>query len=71
MSDVIKNSVTRVLGKKEFQSLLADAVKLGYIKEKLDHGYELRTPEPEDQLILKAMNGTKGYLCRFNSQVFA
>ena len=70
MKEEILKSVTRVLPKRDLQVIMRNAVKGGYVKVKLNGGYEIRTPGEDSTLVLKAMNGSNSYLCRISTLVF-
>ena len=61
----------RVIGKRDFQTLLSSirSSGSGATVNKLSSGYEVI--HPDGYPILRAMNGARGYLCRFKRGHFS
>ena len=58
---------TRLMAKKDFQQLRNDFKAQGFPVLKIDSGYILHLG---DTLLLKAMNGSRGYLVRYKADLF-
>jgi tRNA A58 N-methylase Trm61 len=59
-----------VVAKKLMQQILRDMRHNGFIVTKLDAGYTVHQAMADQHvLVLKAMNGTRGYLTRYVEQV--
>ena len=61
-------TTSRVFTKPEFQKLRADFARQKMYVDAISGGYELRHPKG---LLLKAMVGSRGYLVRYVSNLFA
>lgn len=64
-----EKTVSKVWGKSYFQEIRKTLISQGFNVEKINGGYELRLPKGE--LLLKAMNGSNGYLVRHVHNLFA
>ena len=67
------STASRIISKREFQSLLTKfRSKDKFEVTKLDSGYTvhfLSDKEEEGRLVVKAMNGSNGYLTRYDTKL--
>lgn len=61
-------TISRVWPKREFQEMLTAVRKQNLIVNKLDGGYTIHAQN--GVLVLKAMNGSRGYLVRMVADLF-
>ena len=70
------NMITRVIPKKEVQKILKQLRELPVMDVQKDHsGYSVTLKfsvngQDKGALMFRAMIGTRGYLCRFDSNLF-
>lgn len=60
--------VSRVIDKPTLQKMLKALRNAGFNVEKLDAGYAVTTQKGTE--VLKAMNGSQAYLCRYAENLF-
>ena len=61
--------IARVIPKAHTQKMIRALRDAGLPVNKLNAGYECRHPKT-GELLFRAMNGARGYLCRFKADLF-
>lgn len=67
LKDTRRPTTSRIIAKKEFQTILRDLRQANFIVTKLRSGYSVVFGNTE---VLRAMQGTRNYLVRFDNKLF-
>ena len=69
MQKVMTPSRTQLFGKRPLQDVLKQLRALEYTVEKGDNKYEVYVDDTKSTLVLRALNGTRGYLVTYTEEL--